>query len=62
MLLDIFRRRTTPPPPDDRLDVGDATIASAAGLTREQWLALTNLQRASYRWNYKPRAEKTPSS
>lgn len=58
LLLDLFRRHPAPLP-DERLPVGDAIIASASGLTREQWLALTNEQRASYRWNYKPRAEKT---
>lgn len=55
----LFKRRTPAPPPDDRLPVAEALVASAAGYTQQQWLALTPKQRADHRWNHKPGFEET---
>lgn len=57
--MNLFKRRTPAPPPDDRLPVAEALIASAAGYTQQQWCALTDQQRATYRWNYRPQAKET---
>lgn len=44
------RRRPTTPAPDQQPCVAEARIISRAGLTLEQWHALTNRERANIRW------------
>lgn len=47
----LRRRRLRPAPqPKPQLSVGDAINISKAGLTRAQWEALTNKERADIRW------------
>jgi hypothetical protein len=45
-----WRRQPPPPPPPPELSTQDAWVLHQAGLTRQQWEALTHAQRAQLRW------------
>ena len=48
MVRGFFRKHPAPLP--DRLSVSEALTISKAGLTPDQWRALTNTERADIRW------------